>query len=187
MKKAKIISVIAAAILALSTAAILTGCGGSSSSKTNSSSSAADTTAAATTTGTAYGDENGDFTETPNDDQQASGEEQGQESQEDVDYTIDDDIAEDEKHGDITSSQAAQTALQNCGYGADVTFVEPAEYNDEDCWHVVVKDTDGKYINCYVSSEMFESIPQDDHQDPYADVEGYYDFGGGGGADRAEP
>ena len=187
MKKAKIISAIAAAILAISSAAILTGCGGGSSSKTSSSSSAADTTAAPTTTGSAYGGENGDFTETPNDDPQATGEELSQETQEDVDYTIDDDIAEDEKHGDITSSQAAQTALQNCGYGMDVTLVEPADYNDEDCWHVVVKDTEGKYINCYVGSAMFVSIPQDDPQDPYADVEGYYDFGGGGGADRAEP
>ena len=189
INKYSVIAVLTAAIMASSAAAVLTGCGGSSS-QANSSSSAADPTAAASTNAeptNAGGNDNGYAAEKQSGDQQATGEEQGQGAQEDVDYTIDDDIAADEKHGDITSSQAVQIALQNCENGMDVTLVEPAEYSDEDCWHVVVKDTAGKFINCYVSSVIFESIPQDDPQDPYADVEGYYDFGGGGGADRAEP
>ena len=183
MKKFKVIAVLAAAVMALSAAAVLSGCGGDSSSKATSSSSAVETTAAATKAEPAEAD---DATEAQNDDQQATGEEQTEGAEDDVDYTIDENIPDDEKHGNITSDEAAQISLQNLEYGQVVTLVDPAEFGGKDCWHVVVMDTAGKYINCYVSSTMFETIKQNDPDDPYADVDGYYDFGGAG-ADRAEP
>lgn len=60
--------------------------------------------------------------------------------------------SDEEKHGNITSEKAAEIALQNCPYGLSVTACEPATYDGEDCWHAVVRNTTGLYVDCYVSS-----------------------------------
>lgn len=187
MKRFKAFAVLAAAVMMLSTATVLSGCGSNESSGSESSSSAVTTTAPAATKATSYSsaggnENNAETTAAQSYDQPSTEQDQASTEDGNTDETVE--SYGEEKHGNITSEEASQIALQNCESGQEVAMVDAAEYNGQDCWHVLVIDTDGKDINCYVSSDMFEAIPQADYIGYYDDADDYYNING---ADGAEP
>ena len=157
-KIAKAIAVFVAAAMILS-AAVLSGCGEKSSDGKKGSVVETQATTKETQSST-------DSSDAQN--SQQSAEDQTQEATaQNSDTDDDDDSNDNEKHGNITHDEACQIALNNCEYGTTVSIADPSEYNGNDCWHVVVVDTTGKYINCYVSSTFCEVFT--DGNDPWGE------------------
>lgn len=144
-KMIKFFALAAAAVMMISSAAVLSGCGGDnkkteSSAATTSAASAAESTTAGTDGGT-----------------QQSSEIDVQDNNNSSDTDQDE-----EKHGNITAEEAADIALQNCPYGLRVTVCDPSTYDDQDCWRVMVRETSGGYVECYVSSTFCYLIDSND-------------------------
>ncbi len=162
----KIFAVILAAAMLLSITVIMTGCG---DDKKDAKKETTAPTAAPTTATT---DASVKLTEAVEDtqaedstysDEDAAGE-TVQSTESENGNEEDGDASGEEKHGNITQGEAAQIALQNCEYGQVATMADPADYEGQDCWHVVVQDTAGRYYDCYVSSifcEVFRSATEE--------------------------
>ena len=170
----KIFAVILAAAMLLSITVIMTGCGDDKKdAKKETTLPTAAPTAAATEATVALTEAPAQATQPEN--STDSNEDAVAETVQSTDSTDgsdeDADDSDEEKHGNITQGEAAQIALQNCEYGLEVTLADPAEYDGQDCWHVVVQDTAGRYYDCYVSSIFCEvtRAPVEDHDYGYDD------------------
>ena len=162
----KIFAVILAAAMLLSITVILTGCGDDKKDAKN------ETTAPTAAPTTANTDAPAELTEAAEDTQSEDSTNSDEDAAGETVQSTDSDngneeggnASGEEKHGNITQEEASQIALQNCEYGQVVTIADPAEYEGQDCWHVVVQDTAGKYYDCYVSSifcEVFRAATEE--------------------------
>lgn len=152
-KKMRILAALAAAVIAISATAMLSGCGGNKDGDKTATTVPA-TTAQATTKAAESSAANGD-----NGNGSAAQDNDAQDSQ-----TSDRDSQDNnngnnevvEKHGNITREEAGEIALSNVPYGQTVTICTPGTYEGKDCWAVGVADTTGKVYEVYVSSIFCE-------------------------------
>ena len=168
-KKMRILAALAAAVIAISATAMLSGCGGNKDGDKTATTVPA-TTAQATTKATESSAANGD-----NGNGSAAQDNDAQDSQ-----TSDSDSQDNnngnnevvEKHGNITSEEAGEIALSNVPYGQTITICTPGTYEGKDCWAVGVADTTGKVYEVYVSSIFceYELVSPIDNPDLQSDA-----------------
>lgn len=152
-KKMRILAALAAAVIAISATAMLSGCGGNKDGDKTATTVPA-TTAQATTkpaeSSAANGD-NGNGSAAQDNDAQDS---QASDSDSQDNNNGNNEVVE--KHGNITREEAGQIALSNVPYGQTITICTPGTYEGKDCWAVGVADTTGKVYEVYVSSIFCE-------------------------------
>lgn len=152
-KKMRILAALAAAVIAISATAMLSGCGGNKDGDKTATTVPA-TTAQATTkaaeSSAANGD-NGNGSATQDNDAQDS---QASDGDSQDNNNGNNEVVE--KHGNITREEAGEIAMSNVPYGQTITICTPGTYEGKDCWAVGVADTTGKVYQVYVSSTFCE-------------------------------
>ncbi|MBR1483263.1 MAG: hypothetical protein IJ598_09900 [Ruminococcus sp.] len=157
-KKMRILAALAAAVIAISATAMLSGCGGNKDGDKTATTVPA-TTALATTKAAESSAANGN-----NGNGSAAQDSQTSDSDSQDNQTSDSDSQDNnngnnevvEKHGNITRDEAGEIALSNVPYGQTITICTPGTYEGKDCWAVGVADTTGKVYEVYVSSIFCE-------------------------------
>lgn len=156
-KKMRILAALAAAVIAISATAMLSGCGGNKDGDKTATTVPA-TTAQATTkaaeSSAANGDNGSGSAAQNNDAQDSQANNQSSNGDSQDNNNGNNEVVE--KHGNITREEAGQIALSNVPYGQTVTICSPGTYNGQDCWAVGVADTTGRVYEVYVSSIFCE-------------------------------
>ncbi len=156
-KKMRILAALAAAVIAISATAMLSGCGGNKDGDKTATTVPA-TTAQATTkaaeSSAANGDNGSGSAAQNNDAQDSQANNQSSNGDSQDNNNGNNEVVE--KHGNITREEAGQIALSNVPYGQTITICTPGTYEGKDCWAVGVADTTGKVYEVYVSSIFCE-------------------------------
>lgn len=169
-KKMRILAALAAAVIAISATAMLSGCGGNKDGDKTATTVPA-TTAQATTKAAESSAANGD-----NGNGSAVQDNDAQDSQASDGDSQDNNNGNNEvveKHGNITSEEAGEIAMSNVPYGQTITICTPGTYEGKDCWAVGVADTTGKIYQVYVSSVFceYEVVSPVDNPDLQSDAQ----------------
>ena len=149
----RILAALAAAVIAISATAMLSGCGGNKDGDKTATTVPA-TTAQATTKAAESSAANGD-----NGNGSAVQDNDAQDSQASDGDSRDNNNGNNEvveKHGNITRDEAGEIAISNVPYGQTITICTPGTYEGKGCWVVGVADTTGKVYEVYVSSIFCE-------------------------------
>ena len=169
-KKMRILAALAAAVIAISATAMLSGCGGNKDGDKTATTVPA-TTAQATTKAAESSAANGN-----NSNSSAAQDNDAQDSQASDSDSQDNNNGNNEvveKHGNITSEEAGEIAMSNVPYGQTVTAFRPGTFEGKDCWIVGIADTTGKIYQVYVSSVFceYEVVSPVDNPDLQSDAQ----------------